>query len=97
MKYLFATLLIGLFSFSLYSQSENREIVFEEKVHNFGAVYENKGKVSHTFIFWNKGKIPLVIERVYASCGCTSYDYIKSPVKPGEKGRVTVTFNPLYR
>lgn len=34
-----------------------------------------------------------MINQAVASCGCTVPQYTKTPVKPGEKGTLTVTYN----
>lgn len=49
--------------------------------------------VTATFKFKNTGKIPLVISNVQASCGCTTPDYTKEPIAPGESGFVMATYN----
>lgn len=72
-------------------------ITFEEKVHDFGKIQEDGGKVSYNFIFKNEGNSPLVISRVQASCGCTTPVWTKSPIEPGKTGSITVTYNPLGR
>ena len=45
------------------------------------------------FKFKNTGDGPLVIHQAIASCGCTVPQYPKEPIKPGESGEVTVTYN----
>lgn len=49
--------------------------------------------VTFEFVFANAGKEPVLITDVKASCGCTTPDYSKSPVKPGEKGIVKAVYN----
>ncbi len=49
--------------------------------------------VTHEFKFTNKGKIPLVIANAQPSCGCTTPDWSRQPVAPGEKGFIKATFN----
>lgn len=39
------------------------------------------------FEFTNTGEVPVVINSVQASCGCTTTDYAKTPVLPGEKNK----------
>ncbi len=46
-----------------------------------------------TFTFTNTGTAPLVIHQALASCGCTVPTYPKTPIKPGEKGTIEVTYN----
>jgi hypothetical protein len=68
-----------------------------EDAYDFGTIKESEGAVSHTFIVKNEGKQPLVITRVIPSCGCTSPDWTKEPIAPGETGEVVITFNPSGR
>lgn len=46
-----------------------------------------------TFNFTNTGTAPLVIHQALASCGCTVPTFTQTPVKPGEKGKIEVTYN----
>lgn len=65
---------------------------FEETEFNFGTIDEGK-VIEKVFKFTNDGQAPLVISNITASCGCTSPDWTKTPVKPGEEGFVKVVFN----
>ncbi|GAA0877696.1 DUF1573 domain-containing protein [Algoriphagus jejuensis] len=65
---------------------------FTEMEYDFGTINEGK-VVEHVFNFTNNGQAPLVISNITASCGCTSPDWTKTPVNPGEKGMVKVVFN----
>lgn len=65
---------------------------FEEMEYNFGTIDEGK-VIEKIFKFTNEGQAPLVISNITASCGCTSPDWTKTPVKPGEEGFVKVIFN----
>ncbi len=69
---------------------------FKEVVHDFGTVIEGE-KVTYSYKFKNTGGSNLLISSVSASCGCTATKYTKEPVKPGEEGIVTVTFNSYKR
>ena len=73
------------------------EIKFKELVHDFGTFPEETGKVSCVFEFTNTGKSDLILQNVKASCGCTTPDWTKTPVKPGEKGTVEATYNASGR
>lgn len=65
---------------------------FAEEEFDFGNI--NEGQViEHIFNFTNNGQAPLVISNITASCGCTSPEWTKTPVNPGEKGFVKVVFN----
>lgn len=69
---------------------------FRETLHDFGTVIEGE-KVTFSFKFTNTGGSDLLISTVSASCGCTATNYTKTPVKPGEDGVVTVTFDSRRR
>lgn len=45
------------------------------------------------FEFKNTGKTDVIITNVKASCGCTATDYTKTPIKPGQTGKVIATYN----
>ena len=69
------------------------EIKFEKISHDFGKFSEKSPVVNCVFKFQNVGDAPLVINQALASCGCTVPEYTKTPVKPGEKGEIKVTYN----
>ena len=69
------------------------EIKFDNLTHNFGKFSEKEPVVKCTFKFTNTGNAPLVIHQAIASCGCTVPSYTKDPIKPGEKGKIDVTYN----
>ena len=69
------------------------EIKFDKTSHNFGTFSEKNPKQSCTFTFTNVGEQPLVINQAIASCGCTVPEYTKTPIQPGEKGEIKVTYN----
>lgn len=65
---------------------------FEETEYDFGPI--NHGDVvEHVFPFTNTGEAPLVITDIRTTCGCTTPEYTKEPVQPGETGEITVRFN----
>ncbi|HWL00126.1 MAG TPA: DUF1573 domain-containing protein [Parapedobacter sp.] len=63
-----------------------------EDSYDFGVVKEGE-KVEHEFTFTNTGSSPLIISNVQASCGCTTPEYSKNPIAPGDQGLVKVVFN----
>lgn len=69
------------------------EIKFDTLRHNFGSFPETNPVVKCTFNFTNTGTAPLVIHQAFASCGCTVPNYPKTPIKPGESGKIDVTYN----
>lgn len=69
------------------------EMKFEHTRHNFGIFAIDTAVVTHDFVFTNVGKAPLIIHQANASCGCTVPEYTLEPIMPGEKGKITVTYN----
>ena len=81
-----------------YAQEEIKdrnkgEMKFEHTRHDFGVFAQDTAVVTHEFVFTNVGKSPLIIHQANASCGCTVPEYTLEPIMPGEKGKITVTYN----
>ena len=64
----------------------------EKSVHDFGTITEGD-TVEYLYKFVNKGELPLIINNITASCGCTTPDWPRTPVAPGEESEVRVRFN----
>ncbi len=71
-------------------------IEFVETTHDFGKVKEGE-KVVHVYEFKNTGDADLLLQKVRASCGCTTPKYDKQPVRPGKIGHIEVAFNTKGR
>jgi len=95
-KFLAASIILGI-SFVGYTQQTAPNIAFQTKTHSFGKIKEEAGIVTYDFHFKNTGNQPLVIQRVIASCGCTSPTWSKEPVLPGGEGFIRVAYNPRNR
>ena len=65
---------------------------FVEEVVDFGTITQGE-VVSTNFKFKNVGKSDLIISSAQGSCGCTVPEWPKEPIKPGEEGKIAVTFN----
>ena len=72
-------------------------ITFDRTEHDFGKINEADGRVTTVFEFKNEGMEPLVLSNVRASCGCTTPNWTREPVEPGQTGKITVTYNPNGR
>lgn len=86
-----------LVAFTLAAQENSAVITFEKTSYDFGKIKEQDGPATVVFTFKNNGNAPLVINRVQASCGCTSPSWTKEPVLPGKSGTVTAVYNPANR
>ncbi len=96
MNYLLLFIATFLSAFS-YAQQGKSTMEFDSMVCDFGEINEVDGAVSHKFAFVNGGDKPFVIEKISVSCGCTKPKYSQKPILPGEKGEITITFNPSGR
>lgn len=67
-------------------------IKFETTEHDFGKILQGE-QVSYTFKFKNVGDAPLIITSIEKTCGCTSPDFSNKPIKPGESGKITITYD----
>lgn len=67
-------------------------ITFETKAYDFGDVIEGE-RLTYAFKFKNTGKSNLIIYSSEATCGCTTSQPPKAPIRPGESGEILVTFN----
>lgn len=82
---------------SFMAMAQNAVITFKETEHDFGKIREDGGRVSYVFEFTNDGAKALALKNVRASCGCTTPDWSREPIAPGQTGHITVTYNPNGR
>lgn len=86
-----ATVLIAFISLSAMAIVVG-EFKFEKETHDFGTIPFNK-PASYEFAFTNAGDAPVIISEVAPSCGCSVADFSKAPIKPGDSGKIKVTYN----
>lgn len=86
-------LLMMALLFSVTMTFAQAKIQFDKLSSNLGTFSETAPVRKTTFTFTNTGNKPLVINQAVASCGCTIPKYTKTPIKPGEKGTINVTYN----
>lgn len=91
-----AFLLSFMLSGLLFAQRKP-EVKFDKNVYDYGSIKEEVEVALSEFEFTNVGTTPVVIQRIVASCGCTSPTYTREPVLPGKKGKVKVAYNTVYR
>jgi hypothetical protein len=95
MKKLIVLILIAVASPALSQQAD--QLIFREKIYDFGNIEEAKGPADHEFIFTNNSPRPVKILSVHASCGCTTPGWSQSPVMPGKTGFIKASFDPKGR
>lgn len=89
---LFALLSIGAKGFAQSDAKVSTAIEWVNKTYDFGKIAKGK-PVTAEFQFKNPSLIPLIINSVKPTCGCTVADYPKEPVAPQKTGTIKVTFN----
>jgi hypothetical protein len=95
MKRFIYTLCMVIFSVAMYGQQP--VITLDKTSHDFGKINEADGRVTTVFTIKNEGMAPLVLSNVRASCGCTTPNWTREPIEPGQTGTITVTYNPNGR
>lgn len=100
-KYICLSLLLAFILALPLSMSGAKEgkaaIKFDTYRADLGTITENGGPKSVEFTFENTGDANLIIIEAKATCGCTRPEYPKSPIAPGKKGKIKVTYNPQGR
>lgn len=70
------------------------KMVFERMAHDFGDIERKGGDVITMFRFVNEGDTPLIIKKIHKSCSCTTANYSRRPVLPGESGEIKIKYEP---
>lgn len=68
------------------------DIILKETSFDFGKIPQGK-PVYHFFEVINGGKSPMVISNIQTSCGCTTPEWSKDPIAPGESTKIKVGYN----
>ena len=95
MKRIFFSVFILVFLAKGYSQPAlpvQEDIFVKETIFDFGKIPQGK-PVFHFFEVVNSGKTPMVISNIQTSCGCTTPEWNKDPIPPGESTKVKVGYN----
>lgn len=92
MKKIITILFVGLFTIALQAQEKTAKIKFKTETIDYGTIEKGADGI-RVFEFTNTGNAPLVITRVYSSCGCTIPKKPDAPVLPGESGVIEVKYD----
>jgi len=88
-------LFIGSFSFCQTGDAKNQkqaEMTFKSLAHDFGKLKAGSD-CSFTFVFKNTGKADILITNVSTSCGCTTPEWTKQPIKKNKEGNIKVKYD----
>jgi len=94
MKRLLFLISLLLFGVTANSQLSETKIKLSSTEHDFGTFKEEAGRQTFDFVITNIGTNPLVIQKVVASCGCTTPEWTRQPIPSGGTGKVTAIYDP---
>ncbi|MDD2293315.1 MAG: DUF1573 domain-containing protein [Bacteroidales bacterium] len=83
----------------LYAQEEqqtsdwHKVIKLDKTIHDFGDVLIADGALKCTFNITNISSAPIVIHNIISSCGCTTPQWTKEPIRPNESGTIEVVYS----
>lgn len=85
-------------SFCLFAQEEQtsdwqKVVKFDKTIHDFGDVLIAEGPVKCTFTVTNISSSPIVIHNIISSCGCTTPQWTREPIRPKASGTIDVVFS----
>jgi len=91
--------LVGLVTFFLVNAQDATTPVVKEDVllvketlHDFGKIPQGR-PATYVFEIVNTGKVPLKLDNVQASCGCTTPQWNKEDIAPGATSKINVGYN----
>lgn len=67
-------------------------LLLKETIHDFGQIPQGK-PVYYFFEIANNGSVPLKLENVQASCGCTTPEWNKAPIAANGVDKIKVGYN----
>lgn len=78
---------------SLICSAENVQPLWLETEHDFGVFEEELGQVTCQMRMVNRSTEPIAISNVRVSCGCTTPEYPRTPILPGDTAIVSITYD----
>ena len=97
-KYSFASLALSFCLFLFLSSSAMAQGVLQFNVESFDfGTVEEGDNAQKTFTFKNTGNQPIILSNVQASCGCTTPNWTREPIMPGQSGKIEVSYNSAGR
>ncbi|MUP46790.1 DUF1573 domain-containing protein [Gramella sp. BOM4] len=92
MKKLFAIVIFIWAGMTTTQAQKTAKMEFKAETIDYGEIKKGSDGV-RVFEFTNTGEIPLVIEDVKSSCGCTIPKKPKDPIMPGKTGEIEVKYD----
>lgn len=73
------------------------EMEFDAIVLDAGTIAEDAAPPVYEFTWTNRGERPVTVLKVSTSCSCLVPEYSRTPVAPGDKSSLKVTYHPKGR
>jgi archaellum component FlaG (FlaF/FlaG flagellin family) len=67
-------------------------LMVKETSHDFGKIPQGR-PATYVFEIVNTGTVPLKLDNVQASCGCTTPQWSNEPIAPGTVSKINVGYN----
>ncbi len=103
MKKIMLTLACMLLSAFAFAQQANGPILsLESNILDLGVI-EEQGEISREVTFTNLGNGSLILKLVKASCGCTTSNWSREFIHPGQSSSLTINYDtngrlgPIYK
>jgi len=91
--FLFAAVVLPVWGENANEDEKYPEITFEKITHDFGLFDRAHGDKVCYFVFTNTGDKDLMILSAGSTCGCTVPEYPKTPIQPGMKDSIKVSYS----
>ena len=88
----FSQIIFFLVPLYIFAQEKGALISFETDTIDYGEILKGSNGV-RTFTFQNIGDVPIEIQGVKSSCGCTVPKKPNEPIPPGGKGEIQVKYD----
>lgn len=90
-----ALMALGLpLAYGFTDAPEGADIEFQNKVIDLGTLSRQDDKQIVRLPFSNSGDLPLVLVEVRTSCSCTTVEYSRKKIMPGQRSALTITMDP---
>ena len=91
-----ALLVVALLGVSRVSAQDptGADIEFQTNIVDLGELSHDDDKQVVRLAYTNTGDQPLVVTEVRTSCTCTTVQYDRKRVMPGERGSIVITLDP---
>jgi hypothetical protein len=92
----FALLVVALLGVSKISAQSPKgaDIEFQTNIVDLGELSHEDDKQVVRLAYTNTGDLPLVVTEVRTSCTCTTVQYDRKKVMPGQRGSIVITMDP---